>query len=59
MDAAENMAQEIERLRQQLEALIGRGVPMDSREVADLSRRLDDLVVRYTRLQREGVKVIE
>ncbi|MBE3581603.1 MAG: Spo0E family sporulation regulatory protein-aspartic acid phosphatase [Thermoanaerobacteraceae bacterium] len=59
MDAAENMAQEIERLRQQLEALIGLGVPMDSREVADLSRRLDDLVVRYTRLQREGVKVIE
>ncbi|KUK12855.1 MAG: hypothetical protein XD51_0246 [Moorella sp. 60_41] len=59
MEASEGVAREIELLRQQLENLIDRGVPMDSLEVAELSRRLDDLVVRYTRMQREDTKVIE
>ncbi|MGI9952039.1 aspartyl-phosphate phosphatase Spo0E family protein [Moorellaceae bacterium AZ2] len=59
MQKAEAVAQEIERLRQQLGKLIGQGAGVDSQEVADLSRKIDAMVAQYMRLQREQAKVIE
>ncbi|MGB9660497.1 MAG: Spo0E family sporulation regulatory protein-aspartic acid phosphatase [Moorellaceae bacterium] len=49
---AGSLAQEIERLRRQLESLIDQGRGVDSEEVRRLSRKLDEMVVEYTRRQK-------
>lgn len=52
MNTAIVLAQEIERLRRQLEYLISQGTRVDSEEVKALSRKIDEMVVEYTRLHK-------
>ncbi|SMB95608.1 Spo0E like sporulation regulatory protein [Thermanaeromonas toyohensis ToBE] len=56
MNKANILAQEIEKLRRQLEDVLSRGSRVDSQEVANLSRQIDAMVVEYTRLQRKYSK---
>lgn len=56
MNRALVLAQEIERLRRQLGYLISQGTRVDSEEVKALSRKIDEMVVEYTRLQKGNHK---
>ncbi|MCG0277274.1 MAG: aspartyl-phosphate phosphatase Spo0E family protein [Thermanaeromonas sp.] len=56
MNKANILAQEIEKLRRQLEDALKRGNGVGSQEVANLSRQIDAMVVEYTRLQRKCPK---